>query len=135
MVPQMSTTVAITQPTILLVEDEVVVRMMLGEAMRDAGWTVVETASADEAWTYLRAGGPAQLMFSDVTMPGSMNGLALKQLVRDSFPATKIILTSGNFGPGNLNDLDGFIQKPYLFSDALAMAAKLLGLTATPEAP
>jgi two-component system, response regulator PdtaR len=122
-------------PIVLLVEDEVLVRMLLAEEMRTAGWTVVEAATADEAWAYLRAGGPAELLFTDLTMPGRLDGLGLMRLVRGAFPAIKIILTSGNFGPRSVSGFDGFIPKPYSFTAAVAAAAKLMGLTTDLERP
>jgi CheY-like chemotaxis protein len=118
----------IAPPTVLLAEDEVVVRMLLAEEMRATGWNVVEAATADEAWAYLRAGGAAELLFTDMTMPGSMDGLGLMRLVRGAYPAIKIILTSGNLGPRSVNGFDRFIPKPYSLTGAVAAAARLLGL-------
>jgi CheY-like chemotaxis protein len=115
-------------PTVLVVEDEVVVRALLAEEMRAAGMMVVEAASADEAWAFLQAGGTADLMFSDVTMPGSMDGIALMRLVRGVRPVMKIVMTSGNLGPRDMREFDGFMQKPYAFSAAVAVAARLLGV-------
>jgi CheY-like chemotaxis protein len=115
-------------PTVLLAEDEVLLRMLLAEEMRAAGWTVVEAGTADEAWAYLRAGGAAELLFTDLTMPGALDGLGLMRLVRGAYPAMKIILTSGNLGPRSPSGFDRFIPKPYSFTAAVAVAAKLLGL-------
>jgi CheY-like chemotaxis protein len=115
-------------PTILVVEDEVLVRALLAEEMRAAGMVVVEAANADEAWAFLQAGGTADLMFSDVTMPGSMDGIALMRLVRGARPVMKIVMASGNLGPRNMKEFDGFMQKPYAFSEAVAVAARLLGV-------
>jgi len=116
-------------PTVLVVEDEVVVRALLAEEMRAAGMLVVEAASADEAWAFLQAGGTADLMVSDVTMPGSMDGIALMRLVRGVRPSMKIVMTSGNLGPRDMKEFDGFMQKPYAFSEAVEVAARLLGVT------
>ncbi len=116
------------QPTVLLVEDEVVVRALLAEELRAAGMTVTEAASADEAWAFLKAGGEVDLLFSDVRMPGSMDGIALMELVRQNFPDIKIVMTSGNLGPRNMATIDKFLAKPYLISKAVAIAMAALGL-------
>ena len=123
-----------TAPSVLLVEDEVVVRALLAEELRGAGMQVTEAASADEAWAYLQAGGVADLLFSDVRMPGSMDGLALMRLVRRAFPAVKIVMTSGNIGTFDVGQFDGFLPKPFAFSKAVLIAAHLLGVE-PPETP
>jgi CheY-like chemotaxis protein len=64
-------------PVILLVEDEVLIRMLAAEILSEAGFTVIESASADEALTILQARSDVQLLFTDVNMPGSLDGLAL----------------------------------------------------------
>jgi len=114
-------------PHVLLVEDEVTVRALLADELRGAGLAVVEAANADEAWAYLQSGGTADLMFSDVQMPGSMDGLELKRRVREAFPEVKIILTSGNLGPRHPGEVDAFLPKPFLFSKAVEYTIKLLG--------
>jgi CheY-like chemotaxis protein len=115
-------------PAVLLVEDETVVRALLAEEMRAAGWLVVEAATADEAWAFLEAGGSADLLFSDVTMPGSMDGIGLMERVRASFPEMKVVITSGNLGPRCVRAFDRFMQKPYSFDEAVDAAAALLGV-------
>jgi CheY-like chemotaxis protein len=115
--------------TVLLVEDEVVVRALVAESLRAAGLTVVEAANADEAWAYLAAGGAPDLMFSDVSMPGSMDGIALTKRVREAFPDVKIVITSGNLGPIDLTQFDRFIQKPFSFTHAVDVMAEMLGVT------
>ena len=59
---------------ILVVEDEPLIRFVIAEALRELGVSVVEAASADEAWQYLTAVGSADLVFTDHRMPGSMTG-------------------------------------------------------------
>jgi CheY-like chemotaxis protein len=117
---------------VLLVEDEVVVRALLAEEMRAAGLSVVEASNADEAWAYLTAGGTAGLLFSDVSMPGSMDGIALMKRVRAAYPDMKIVITSGNLGPLDINQFDRFVQKPFSFSQAVKVAAEMLS---TPPEP
>ncbi len=115
---------------VLLVEDEVLIRALLAEALRGAGLRVVEAANADEAWDYLQAGGEAGLMFSDIQMPGSMNGVELAHKVRAAFPEIKLVLTSGNPGPKNIAEIATFLTKPYRLEAAAQLALSKLGLAA-----
>lgn len=98
--------------TVLIVEDEVLVRLMIAEELRRAGYDVIEAANADEALDALAHITSVSLVITDIRMPGSMDGLRLARLVRSEYPATRILLTSGNF-PNVAIDHDGFFLKPY----------------------
>jgi CheY-like chemotaxis protein len=115
--------------SILLVEDEVIIRALLAEELRARGVSVIEAASADEAWAYLQAGGKADLVFSDVTMPGSMNGVELVRRVHEKFPDVKTVITSGNPGPTNIREIATFLPKPYRLEAAANLALQSLGIT------
>jgi len=128
MSPAVSADPDTTPATVLLVEDEVVVRALVAESLRGAGMNVVEAANADEAWAYLTASGAPDLLFSDVAMPGSMDGIALMHRVRAAFPEVKILITSGNLGPIDVSQFDRFMQKPFSFSRAADVVAEMLGL-------
>jgi len=110
---------------VLLVEDDVLLRGLVGEAMRDAGLTVIEVANADEARRYLQAGGRAQLVFSDVEMPGSMDGIGLGRWIRQTYPDIALILTSGKAAP-SAAALGHFIPKPYGLIEAAEIARKMV---------
>jgi DNA-binding response OmpR family regulator len=85
-----------TAPVILVVEDEVTVRFCLAEYLADHGFAIVEASDAAEAVAILLTRGPpVDLVFSDVNMPGPMNGLGLAQWVHDHRPEVPVILTSG----------------------------------------
>ncbi len=114
--------------SVLLVEDEVLIRALLAEALRAAGLRVVEAGTADEAWDYLQAGGEASLLFSDIQMPGSMNGVELAHKVRQHFPDMKVVLTSGNAGPKNFAEIATFLTKPYRMEAAAQLALRSLGI-------
>jgi len=103
---------------VLVVEDEVLIRAMLAEELRGLGLVVVEAASADEAWTYLTAGGEADLLFSDIKMPGQMTGIELAQRAQARFPELPVILTSGNPGTSKIATATAFLAKPYRLQDA-----------------
>lgn len=84
---------------VLVVEDEMVLRMRAVDIVEDAGFTAVEAVNADEALSILEARSDISLLFSDIQMPGSMDGLKLAQAVHNRWPAIKIILVSGQVNP------------------------------------
>ncbi len=106
---------ATTKPVVLVVEDEVLIRMNTVEIIKDAGFDVLEAANADEAIVLLEARLDIQVVFTDIDMPGSMNGIKLAQAVRGRWPPIKIIATSGHFKlkAGDLPDDGRFLPKPY----------------------
>jgi two-component system, response regulator PdtaR len=112
---------------VLLVEDDVLVRLMIADELREAGLTVIEAASADEALAYLGAGGHADLVFTDIEMPGTMNGLEMARHLRAWTPSLPLILTSGKFMPQNVGSLGLFIAKPYSVDRAVQLVLEQLG--------
>jgi two-component system, response regulator PdtaR len=103
----------IVRDTILVVEDEVLVRMVVADELRNAGYTVIEASDAHEALDLLRNSVDVRLIFSDVRMPGTMDGVGLAGIVRSEFPMIKIVLTSANLTRLDLAKHDGFFPKPY----------------------
>ena len=100
-------------PIILVVEDEVLVRMMIADHLRTAGYTVLEASNAHEARDVLRHTSDIRLIVSDLRMPGAMDGVALARLVRAEYPSVKIVLTSGHVHALDWTEHDGFFAKPY----------------------
>jgi CheY-like chemotaxis protein len=82
------------QCTVLVVEDDEVLRMCAAEVVADAGFSPVEAANADEAFAILENRSDIALLFTDIRMPGSMDGLNLARTVHGRWPAIKIILVS-----------------------------------------
>lgn len=101
--------------SILIVEDEGLVRMMAVDMLEDAGFTVVEAASADEAWEILESRDDISVLFTDIEIPGSMNGFALAGRVAERWPHVRLVLTSGRCrpSPGAVPDHGKFVPKPY----------------------
>src|SRR3954463_1100702 len=80
---------------VLVVEDEMVLRMRAVDIVEDAGFTAIEAVNADEALSILESRSDISLLFSDVQMPGGMDGLKLAHAVHHRWPSIKIILVSG----------------------------------------
>src|SRR5436309_14743409 len=80
---------------VLIVEDEMMLRMRAVDMVEDAGYTPVEAMDADEAVAILESRSDIALMCTDIQMPGSMDGLGLAHAVRKRWPPIKIILVSG----------------------------------------
>jgi two-component sensor histidine kinase/CheY-like chemotaxis protein len=86
-------------PNVLIVEDEMVLRMRAVDIVEDAGFCAVEAVNADQAMSILEARSDISLLFTDIQMPGSMDGLKLAHAVHDRWPGIKIILVSGQVNP------------------------------------
>ncbi len=101
---------------VVVVEDETLIRMAACQALEDAGFQVVETEHADEAMAVLRARArEIRAMFTDIHMPGSMDGMALAHLSRQSWPWIALLVASGHARPGSHEMPEGsrFVAKPY----------------------
>src|SRR3954447_25430335 len=86
-------------PKVLVVEDEMILRMRAVDIVEDAGFCPVEAVNADEAISILESRSDISLLFSDIQMPGTMDGLKLAHAVHDRWPAIKIVLVSGQVKP------------------------------------
>ncbi len=115
------------RPVVLIVEDEMLVRIGTSETVEAAGFEVVEAANADEAIAILAARDDVGLVFTDVNMPGSMDGLKLTRLVRDRWPPVKVVATSGHarIAEGDLPEGGRFLHKPYTDAEITATLREL----------
>src|ERR1700682_75154 len=86
---------------VLVVEDEMMLRMRAVDIVEDAGFTPIEAVNADEAIAILESRSDIDLLFTDIQMPGSMDGLKLAHAVHDRWPSIKIILVSGQVKPSD----------------------------------
>jgi CheY-like chemotaxis protein len=84
-----------TRPAVLVVEDEPLLRLMALDLVEEAGLAAIEATNADEAIRILEARDDIRIIFTDIDMPGSMDGLRLAAAVRDRWPPVRIIVTSG----------------------------------------
>jgi two-component sensor histidine kinase/DNA-binding response OmpR family regulator len=88
-------------PNVLIVEDEMMLRMRAVDIVEDAGFCPVEAVNADQALSILESRSDISLLFTDIQMPGSMDGLKLAHAVHDRWPGIKIILVSGQVNPSD----------------------------------
>jgi CheY-like chemotaxis protein len=88
---------------VLVVEDEMLLRMRAVDMVEDAGFTSVEAVDADQAVAILESRSDIALLFTDIQMPGSMDGLKLAHAVHKRWPPIKIILVSGQLKPVDLD--------------------------------
>ena len=102
-------------PVILIVEDEALVRLSAVGMLEDAGFRTIEAASGDEALELLVADSDVQLLFTDVNMPGIIDGLVLARQVHDRWPQIGIMVASAKKEPqlGELPVGSRFERKPY----------------------
>src|ERR1700721_2189757 len=87
------------RPVILIGDDETLIRLAAVQIAEDEGFDVVEAANADEAIEILEGRDDIRVIFTDIHMPGSMDGLKLARAVRDRWPPIKIIVKSGHEYP------------------------------------
>jgi CheY-like chemotaxis protein len=103
------------RPVVLVVEDDFLLRMQAVDIVKDAGFKAVEAANADEAIAILEAEPNIHVVFTDVQMPGTMDGLKLAKFVKDRWPPIKIVATSGRvrISEADLPEGSIFVPKPY----------------------
>jgi CheY-like chemotaxis protein len=114
---------------ILVVEDEAIIRMGAVQMLEDAGFAVVEACNASDAMAILENRNDVRAVFTDVNMPGTLDGLRLARMVRGRWPPIHLIVTSGLL---SLNDDElptggRFIRKPYDPAHVIATLRDLLG--------
>ncbi len=110
--------------SVLVVEDEVLIRAVIADELRAEGFLVIEAATADQALSYFQAGVQVDLLLTDIEMPGSINGVVLIQRLRVVAPNLPTVLTSG-ISP-DAHEADAFVSKPYDLRQMVALIAALL---------
>lgn len=112
---------------ILLVEDEFLIRFMLGDALRDAGYTVLEASNGQEGLALLQSGQMVDLMITDVRMPGEMDGMELTRRSKEMALARPVIVCSGHLTPSESEPADAFFAKPYSADALIDEVTRLIG--------
>jgi CheY-like chemotaxis protein len=110
------------KPVVLVVENEPLIRIMASEMVETAGLAAIEAADAVEAIEVLQNRHDIRIVFSDVKMPGGLDGLQLASIVRDRWPLIEIVLTSGHVTKKEVKLPTGavFFQKPYRTEDVVS---------------
>ena len=127
----MSSAYAARWPVVLIVEDEFLIRLHAAQIIEEAGFDVIEASNADEAISILVVRSDITVLFTDVQMPGSMDGLKLAAAVKGRWPPIQIVATSGlvNVRSDDLPEGGRFLPKPY---DPTQLTATLRELTVNP---
>jgi CheY-like chemotaxis protein len=114
---------------VLLVEDEIMLRMRAVDIVEDAGYTPIEALDADEAVAILESRSDIALMCTDIQMPGSMDGLGLAHTVHERWPSIKIIVMSGQLYPQNIDlpPCSRFFGKPLEAGLMIAQMRSMIG--------
>lgn len=115
--------VAARRVRILVVEDELLIRLVVCDLLRDSGYDVIEAANGDEALDLLNARVAVDLILTDVRMPGSTDGLALLQFVRNKLGDLPVIVTSGHLESevAMAAGASQFLAKPFSVAEALRL--------------
>lgn len=123
----------ISQPIALVVDDEPLIRMDTGDILCDAGFHVVEARTADEAFAFLERHPSLRLVFTDVQMPGHLDGFQLAKLVVERWPHVSVIVASGAVRPvpGDLPPQAKFIDKPFTPQLVLETVQQTMGALPT----
>ena len=114
---------------ILIVEDDILCRVSAAEHLRSVGYEVAEAADAGEAITILDSGENVDAVFTDVQMPGAMDGLMLAHWVYEHHPGTKVLVTSGKGDAAVSSGLvagDAFFSKPYSVAEVASHIRSVL---------
>lgn len=117
---------------VLVVEDEALIRMVVADQLRDSGYDVIETRSADEAVALMEKGLHVDAVFSDVNLPGTLNGIGLVRWMRSQRPQIPVLLTSGAISdmPADLRDTE-LLLKPYDVDEVVRRLGPALAAAAT----
>jgi CheY-like chemotaxis protein len=117
------------RPVVLIVEDEFLIRMNAVEMVSAAGFDVVEAENSEEAILILERRFDITVVFTDISMPGSMDGLNLAAAIRGRWPPIKIVATSGlrKIGIDDLPSGSRFLPKPYSRSQIVGTLRELTG--------
>jgi two-component sensor histidine kinase/CheY-like chemotaxis protein len=128
---------SIEVPNVLIVEDEMVLRMRAVDIVEDAGFHPVEAVNADEAMSILESRSDISLLFTDIQMPGSMDGLKLAHAVHDRWPSIKIILVSGQVKPSDAEKPENsrFFGKPLSVEHIITELQEMVGAGALKIVP
>ena len=115
--PGLALTSGANAPTVLIVDDEVLLCMVAADYLRDAGYRIIQAATGDEALEILQMVEHVDAVFTDIQMPGSIDGIGLVQWIRRERPHLYVVVTSGGMRPeevwAKIGTATDFVSKPY----------------------
>ena len=119
------------QPLVLVVEDEELLRLYAADLLEAHGFAVLKAENADEALKVLEQRNDVRLLFTDIQMPGALDGMDLARQVHIRWPHVLLVITSGQTAPtrAEIPDDGRFIAKPYRASDLLGQVDNLIQKT------
>lgn len=126
-------------PVVLIVDDEALIRFPIADYLQECGWHVLEASSAAEAVTMLE-GDAVDVVFSDVEMPGDMNGFDSARWIQAHRPRIGVLLTSGGPAANRINEVcevgttngQAVLRKPYHAREVVRRLETILGCGPTP---
>jgi CheY-like chemotaxis protein len=113
--------------TILVVEDEFLIRFMLADSLREIGYQVLEAADGDEGLDILCSGQGVHLIITDVRMPGVVDGMELTRRSKSMAPDRPVIVCSAHLLRSESHPADDFLAKPYGIGSLTDAIARLIG--------
>ena len=118
-----------TRGVILVAEDDDLVRLIAADILEERGFSVVEAENAGAALEVLEKRPDVRLLFTDINMPGEVDGIGLARRVHERWPHVLLVLTSGQREPrgGDIPDDGRFIPKPYRAEQLVGQVQELLG--------
>ena len=122
---------------VLMVEDEPMIRMLGAEVLTHAGYSVIEAADAEAALQVLENDRQIRLLFTDINMPGELDGLALAHRVCLSWPDIRLLIVSGRSAPSmtQMPHCARFLPKPYELDELVELVRQILGPPPGSDAP
>lgn len=124
-----------TPVSVLVVEDEVLISNLVADVLSASGFLVHEVTTADEALEYIDSGAAIDVLFTDINLPGGMNGAELATRARQMRPEMPIVYASGRYKLSEIAPLvprSLFMAKPYDPNDVCALLTRLTGTGSPP---
>jgi two-component system, response regulator PdtaR len=116
------------RPVVVIAEDEALLRMTAADILDEAGYETIQAADADAALAILKCRPDVSVLFTDIQMPGPLDGLELARLVHERWPEVLLLITSGNTFPprGAIPDDGRFLRKPYRAAEIVGQIDELV---------
>jgi DNA-binding NtrC family response regulator len=119
-----------TRARVLIVEDELFIRLDVSDALREAGFEVIEAVTADDAASLIKTGELLDVVFTDIQLPGELDGLAFAQWLRATRPWLPVVITSGYVSiQSEARQIGNFVPKPYEIRGIVAFIADIVEAT------